>query len=73
MVCQCQVCLALAGLRPRDATPEVLAQLPEPVRQILGAQERVRLRRPRPGDVEIVKKAAMECRANQFARPDTEH
>lgn len=68
MECQCEVCQALTGLHPEDATPEVLRQLPESVRLILAAQERVRSHRPRPGDETLVKEAAQRCRAGRFRR-----
>ena len=66
MDCQCEVCQALTGLHPEDATPEVLRQLPESVRRILAAQERVRAHYPLQGDEALVKAAAQRCRAGRF-------
>ena len=74
MECQCQVCQALAYLTAKDATRQVAQQLPEDVRLVLAAQQRVRDRRPLQGDEQLVQAAARRCSAGRFRlRPDRPH
>lgn len=67
-MCECEVCQSLAGIRVElIGDPEELTkQLPETVRRILAAQERVRHHRPEENDVEIVKQAAARCTGGRF-------
>lgn len=67
MECPCDVCSALSRLRPQDATMETAAQLPESVRRVLAAQQRMRLGVPKVGDWELVQEAARRCRGGRFA------